>query len=95
MYDDLDGPLLDELIDNHISQDGDHRDELHFMQQLDLCLDNNLEIHDEQQTTKYEPVGTPVPKSFLIGERGNPDIVCRLVYSMTRCWICPISSRLF
>jgi transposase InsO family protein len=100
MYEDSEGPHLDNLIDEYFYESC-HRNELHFMTFLDnhltRCANNdenlNSDVHvSQQKNDKYEPAASPVPKSFLIARTINATPSARILTILfdsggTGCWI--------
>ena len=86
MYDDVDGPHIDQLIDNSFvveTSPGNH--EANFIQRVDNYLsspatDEALNVASApKMNVKYEPVATPVPKSFLIARTINSSTSRRIL----------------
>jgi hypothetical protein len=93
MYEETEGPLLDQLLEEYFYQHDGPRNELHFMNSLDVHLNNAYANKNEHATTdKYEPVSSPIPKSFLIARTINDKTSSRILTVLfdsggSGCWI--------
>jgi hypothetical protein len=84
MHEDSDGLHLDKYIDTYFYGGVNHRNDSHFMTELDAHLTTTND--------KYEPVTTPVPKSFLIARTINATTSARILTVLfdsggSGCWI--------